>query len=420
MTKSKKIKTSDNTTKNKRKTLEIVIARYKENLDWLKKIKKSKDIKITVYNKGPNDINIPFIPLPNIGRESHTYLYHIINNYDNLADQTVFCQGDSVFHSPGFIDLINNYHSNFEPIQPMSAWYWQEGEAPFYLQNPPKPITTETKDLWLGDAPIHVEYMDNYFVTQYPFHYTENYFLKLITRVQELYGIENPLKFNVDRFRLKNVNLDYLIPVCYAALFCVDKEVIRENSVDFYNNIMSILIYDIRNYNGVSKLDHGLFLEKLWLVIFNYMKNNKNYKPLKVKDYLIENYKLKIKNNSLAQFSYFNIYCQLFIKITLDKSTYNLFIAKNGIYLKNNETRKIIFIYNFQHNKNNIKRNKELINILQDNTEYNVKIEFINKLLYIYINDNLIIQTYKLNHNQLTGVEVFDMGKYNNLIDLCN
>ena len=59
---------------------EIVVARYKENLDWLKKIKKSKDIKITVYNKGLPDIDIPFIQLPNTGRESGTYLYHIINN----------------------------------------------------------------------------------------------------------------------------------------------------------------------------------------------------------------------------------------------------------------------------------------------------------------------------------------------------
>ena len=65
-------------------TTEIVIARYNEDLSWLNKI--DKNIKITIYNKGNNNINFPFIQLPNIGRESHTYLYHIINNYDNLAD----------------------------------------------------------------------------------------------------------------------------------------------------------------------------------------------------------------------------------------------------------------------------------------------------------------------------------------------
>ena len=28
------------------------------------------------------------INLDNVGRESHTYLYHVINNYNNLSDIT--------------------------------------------------------------------------------------------------------------------------------------------------------------------------------------------------------------------------------------------------------------------------------------------------------------------------------------------
>ena len=75
-----------------KKKNQMVIARYNENLDWLLKF---KDI-VIVYNKGSynsslNKFNV--ISLPNIGRESHTYLYHIINNYDNLADRTIFFQG---------------------------------------------------------------------------------------------------------------------------------------------------------------------------------------------------------------------------------------------------------------------------------------------------------------------------------------
>jgi len=35
------------------------------------------------------------IKIDNVGRESHTYLYHIINNYDNLADVTIFLPGSS-------------------------------------------------------------------------------------------------------------------------------------------------------------------------------------------------------------------------------------------------------------------------------------------------------------------------------------
>ena len=32
--------------------------------------------------------------MPNVGRESHTYLYHIVENYDNMADWTVFTQSE--------------------------------------------------------------------------------------------------------------------------------------------------------------------------------------------------------------------------------------------------------------------------------------------------------------------------------------
>ena len=79
---------------------EIVVARYKENLDWLKKIKKSKDIKITIYNKGVNtDFTIQsphrIIQLDNVGRCDHTYLYHIVHNYTHLADITIFLPGSN-------------------------------------------------------------------------------------------------------------------------------------------------------------------------------------------------------------------------------------------------------------------------------------------------------------------------------------
>ena len=74
---------------------EFVIAHYNENLDWLMPIANHTH----VYHKG-TDLQPQSLPLnawewlPNIGRESHTYLYHIINNYDTLPEITVFLQGD--------------------------------------------------------------------------------------------------------------------------------------------------------------------------------------------------------------------------------------------------------------------------------------------------------------------------------------
>jgi hypothetical protein len=87
----------DNTDTNVNANIEIVIARYNEDLNWLKD-KPFNKYKSIVYNKGINDnfekYNVKNImKLKNIGRCDHTYLYHIINNYDNLADITFFCPG---------------------------------------------------------------------------------------------------------------------------------------------------------------------------------------------------------------------------------------------------------------------------------------------------------------------------------------
>jgi len=78
--------------------IEIVVSRYSENLDWLSQEPFSK-YPVTIYNKGNHDnFNhssniIKVVNLPNIGLEVHSFLYHIINNYDNLSDITAFFQG---------------------------------------------------------------------------------------------------------------------------------------------------------------------------------------------------------------------------------------------------------------------------------------------------------------------------------------
>jgi hypothetical protein len=70
-------------------TIECIIARCNENTAWTHKIKH----KCTIYDK--SDIVVKnSVPRPNIGRESETYLDHILQNYENLSDITIFMQGD--------------------------------------------------------------------------------------------------------------------------------------------------------------------------------------------------------------------------------------------------------------------------------------------------------------------------------------
>ena len=399
---------------------EIVIARYNEDLSWLKKI--PKNIKIIIYNKGLDDIvKIPgvkydIIKLPNIGRESHTYLYHIINNYDNLANKTILCQGDSIFHSPGFLDLLKNVKL-FEPIQPLSAYYWPEGEKPFYYYNPPKPLLDKTKNLWIKKSPIHVEYLDNNFVTRYPYVYYQEHFMKLIELIKKIYNIDNVFKYFVERFRLKHVNLDELFPVCYAGLFCLNKEVVLENSVDFYNNILSMLLYDFRlderNNTSSKSIDFGLFLEKLWLIIFNYKKYNKNYIHLKIKDFPLYTYNLTIKSDKLKSFVYFklfNILSELYINISIDNILYDINITKQLIYLK--YPQKIKFF------KNNI-FNKEFQNIFKFMTYIEIKIELHNNILNVLINNFIVLNyKFKYNVNKIDNIKILSLTDDNKITDL--
>ena len=96
---------------------QLVLARYEEDLAW---VMENNLMPITkIYNKGselpPEYTNV--VKLPNIGREAHTYLIHIISNYENLADVTYFCQGHPFDHSLNFVQKLNNLEINkFTPL----------------------------------------------------------------------------------------------------------------------------------------------------------------------------------------------------------------------------------------------------------------------------------------------------------------
>ena len=86
----------------------IVVARYNECLEWTKQF-----LNKIIYNKGTSltyDFNQ--ILLDNVGREGHTYYKHIYDNYDNLADYTIFLQGNPLDHSPNIISNLNYYINN--------------------------------------------------------------------------------------------------------------------------------------------------------------------------------------------------------------------------------------------------------------------------------------------------------------------
>lgn len=106
--------------------VEVVVARYCEDLSWLKDLPRSW--KVRVYDKsqggprqglktewyaspdGPDSAELfdNSIPLENVGAEAHTYIYHICQNYDRLAEITLFLQGNPMGHVSDFVSQVGS------------------------------------------------------------------------------------------------------------------------------------------------------------------------------------------------------------------------------------------------------------------------------------------------------------------------
>lgn len=95
----------------------IVVARYQESVAWIPPDWHSS---LFFYDKSnPDNPSLPanqtvrhldyhhYERLPNLGRESHTYLHHIIQNYETLTDVIYLTQANPFDHSPQLIQWIN-------------------------------------------------------------------------------------------------------------------------------------------------------------------------------------------------------------------------------------------------------------------------------------------------------------------------
>lgn len=89
---------------------EVVIARYHESLEWIGCL--APEVVSTVYNKNADttrhELATNWVDLENQGREAGTYFEHVIRQYDDLADVTLFCQGDPFAHCYPFVARAND------------------------------------------------------------------------------------------------------------------------------------------------------------------------------------------------------------------------------------------------------------------------------------------------------------------------
>lgn len=173
-------------------TKELVVSYYGENLEWLNKI---KDYKITVYNKSNNHI-LNSIKLDNVGREMHTYFYHIVNNYDNLSDWIFFTQGDPFDHVKNYDWIIDVFPNS------------------------------------LGYSKLNID--DCYF-------FTNGIFKNTLVSLSDGRPHHNPV-LNINSL-WEELFVDPPVnqyPFVAGCLFCVTKEQIRMRDITFYKKCMKI------------------------------------------------------------------------------------------------------------------------------------------------------------------------------------
>lgn len=116
----------------------LVIAKHKENIDWIYSIT-NPDIDIVIIDKGGKKIQIKslinnnftkIIYLKNIGRETYSFIYYISTFYNRLQNYTIFSQGNPFDHYSNMLNFINKKEYNkFLPLSDKGVIITETNEA---------------------------------------------------------------------------------------------------------------------------------------------------------------------------------------------------------------------------------------------------------------------------------------------------
>lgn len=191
---------------------DIVVSRYNEDISWLERI---YNYRTFIYNKGGHLDNT--ITLPNVGREAHTYLHHIVHNYENLGEWVFFVQGHPFDHVKNYVEVLNEF-----PNTPI--------ESPLKLENSIYFLTGGVFSQVLHSS-----------TTGYPHHFA----------VLDLDGLWLEL--------FQNPHPD-AYPFTAGAIFVINKETILNRSKRFYEKCLEF---------SISREHAAWEYERLFYAVFN-------------------------------------------------------------------------------------------------------------------------------------------------------
>jgi hypothetical protein len=113
----------------------ILVARYNEDIRWIRWLDLPLVDKTIIVNKGADDIRmhhtfvnyrVMFMDTPNVGREGHTFYRFIVDNYDILPDYVILLQGNPFDHSPHVVDHVNQFLRDAEEYRPDFVYLSEE------------------------------------------------------------------------------------------------------------------------------------------------------------------------------------------------------------------------------------------------------------------------------------------------------
>lgn len=201
---------------------DIVIAHYKENVEWLNDLNHDFIRQVVIYNKAEefkfNNNRIINKTLSNIGREAHTYLTYCVEYYNNLPDFVIFLQG-TPHHGINFITIIDWINS--------------------LVLNP----VNHTDNFKLGDM---------------------DWFLK-DGRIYEWAGQIDQSQYSIKEWAkiyIRENLIEKNYPIFWNACFGVSQKAIKSNPLSKYEKI---IVNELQDKNSAS----AHYLERLWYYLFN-------------------------------------------------------------------------------------------------------------------------------------------------------
>jgi hypothetical protein len=256
--------------------LEIVVAHFNEDLSWLAKLVRedpaARNAHVKVYAKGQHEMprlaefpeaQVSSQTLANVGREAHTYLSHIVNNYDDLAQWTVFTQaGEPSFgykgHSKGGGHLLagDKFSDFLHPQSSGSRFVYTSAvhlpsmnhvlRASFCIDDanlePSKLACPEHSGLWS-------DWLDIGLFSDF-----------IMSKVQSQNGL-HPMEYYRRYVNPHHQAAEVIIPFAQGSRFAVSKEKILSRPKEQYAALLETLSHNEDPYSGY-------FMEWLWSELF--------------------------------------------------------------------------------------------------------------------------------------------------------